>query len=56
MRYQQAVFILGRLFYWTSETAYHFVRNNESEVLKYTVEIGNSEEYLNRCTEHYLIR
>jgi E3 ubiquitin-protein ligase SIAH1 len=52
--YQQAVLILGELFYLTGETkgdafsfgVYHFGLNEETEAFKYSIKIGNSEEYV----------
>jgi hypothetical protein len=52
--YRHAVLILGELFYLVWETraeafsfaVFQFGRKNETEVFKYGIKIGNSEEYV----------
>jgi hypothetical protein len=56
-RYGHAVLISGELFYLAWETraeafsfaVFHFTRKNESEIFKYSIKIGSSEEYLAMC-------
>jgi len=53
-RYHQAVLILGDLFYLSWETmgnafsfvVFHFCTKKETEVFKYSIKIGNSEEHV----------
>jgi hypothetical protein len=56
-RYGHAVLISGELFYLAWETraeafsfaVFHFGRKDESEVSKYSIKIGSSEEYVAMC-------
>jgi hypothetical protein len=56
-RYGHAVLISGELFYLAWETraeafnfaVFHFARKDESEVSKYSIKIGSSEEYVAMC-------